>query len=76
MSEDITIEQLNRMYQECAAGSEPPNMVYGSASFAKKYLLSKREVAAIEAFEQTHPGKNWHLDRKTLVVTELPDDDS
>jgi hypothetical protein len=73
MSDPVCIEELQALYDEVSAGSYEPNLVVTTTELARKYMVPE-EVAAIDAFLVEHPGKNWHLDRDALIVTELPDD--
>lgn len=68
------IEELERLYNEASAGSVEPDMVVTTTELARKHM-SDPELAAIDAFLAAHPGNNWWLDRETLVVTEMPDDE-
>lgn len=64
-----TIDELQKMYDAVHARHTEPDMVVTTTALARKHMLPE-EVAIIDAFLAANPGKNWHLDRKTLIVTE------
>ncbi len=69
-----SIEEIERFYRECSQGNTEPDLVIGPWETMQKFMRPE-EVAAVEKFREEHPGKNWSMDRETLIVTEEPEDE-